>query len=104
MRTSSGPLRGAVVAALLLYAGAALYVVKECRFLWPYWRVMLREHGTHLLVFSALLIGNLIGAIYLVSRSLALRETGRKLVHFEKQLVTGDSVTEELADRLRGHQ
>jgi len=104
LTTSNAPLRGAVLSVLVLYVGAGIYVARECRSLWPYWRVLLTEHGPHLFVFSALLIGNLICAIYLLARSLALRETGRKLVHFEKQLMTGDSVAEELAGRLRGQQ
>jgi hypothetical protein len=78
-----------------------VYVVKECWFLRRYWRVILDEHGIHLAVLSVVLIGNLVCAFHLLFRLLSLRETGRKLVHFEKQLLTGDSAAEELAGRLR---
>jgi hypothetical protein len=36
-------------------------------------------------------------------RKLLLKETGRKLAHVEKQLRTGQSISEELTDRLKEH-
>ena len=43
---------------------------------------------------------NLFGLLYSVTRSLFLKETGRKLAHVEKQLQTGDTVVRDLSDRL----
>ncbi len=43
---------------------------------------------------------NLFGVLYSATRSLFLKETGRKLAHVEKQLQTGDTVVRDLSDRL----
>lgn len=101
MTQSNSSLRSAIIGAYFFYAAAAVYVAKECWFLRRYWRFVLEEHAVHFAVLSVLLIGNLSCAFYLLFRLLSLRETGRKLVHFEKQLLTGDSAAEELAGRLQ---
>ena len=101
MTQSNTSLRHAIIGAYCLYAAAAVYIGKECWFLRRYWRFVIEEHGAHFAVLSAVLIGNLTCAFYLLFRLLSLRETGRKLLHFEKQLLTGDSAAEELAGRLQ---
>jgi hypothetical protein len=58
------------------------------QFLWPI-------VGAVVLVFL-----NLFGVVYLTTRGLGLKGTGRKLAHLEKQLQTGDTVVRDLSDRL----
>ena len=101
MRQSNTSFRHAIIGAYIIYAAAVVYVGRECWFLRRYWRFVIEEHGAHFAVLSAVLISNLACAFYLLFRFLSLRETGRKLVHFEKQLLTGDSAAEELAGRLQ---
>ncbi len=38
--------------------------------------------------------------MYLIVRKLFLKETGRKLAHIEKQIRSGESISEELTRRL----
>ena len=53
-------------------------------------------------VYAAALFLNLFALIYLFVRKLLFKETGRKLAHIEKQLRSGDTISEELSQRLRG--
>ena len=55
---------------------------------------------TSTLLFAVLFI-NIYAALYFAIRKLLLRETGRKLVHVEKQLRTRQSSSGELTERLR---
>jgi len=95
-------LQQSLAVALICVGGGVLYVVIECSFLIrPYWRIILFEHGRTILLFLAVLFINVTCAIYLVARWAQMAETGRKLAHVEKELLTGDSISEELAGRLR---
>jgi len=46
---------------------------------------------------------NIYAAVYFAVRKLLLKETGRKLAHVEKQLRTGQSISQELTERLKQH-
>lgn len=46
---------------------------------------------------------NIFALIYVAVRKLLLKDTGRKLAHLEKQLRTGQSISEELTERLKEH-
>jgi hypothetical protein len=43
---------------------------------------------------------NLFAFFYAVNRRLFLKDTGRKLAHVEKQLLTPDTIVRDLSDRL----
>jgi len=47
------------------------------------------------------LVLNLTTWLFILCRFVLLRETGRKLAHFEKQLLTGETVQKELSERFR---
>jgi hypothetical protein len=91
-----------VCATTVIMLALVLYLMQECRFLIPYRHVILIKYGWHLAAFAAALFINLFAAIYAVIRKLFLKDTGRKLAHLEKQLRTGQSVSEELSERLKG--
>jgi hypothetical protein len=42
--------------------------------------------------------------LYQVTRSLFLKETGRKLAHVDRQLQTADAIDRDLAARLAGEE
>lgn len=46
---------------------------------------------------------NIYAGVYFGVRKLLLKETGRKLAHVEKQLRTGQTISEELTERLKEH-
>ena len=86
---------------LLLFLATGIYLLGECRSYIPYARVIWDEHGKTILVFIGILFTDITCVLYIFMRWLLLHETGRKLVHYEKQLSTGDSVSEELVSLLR---
>ena len=93
----SSPASLAVAAAIA--AAAFLHLLDECRFLIPYRDEILRRHGVAIAAFAAVLFLNLWAVVHLIGRRLALRGTGRKLDHLDRQL-RSDGQVERLAERL----
>jgi hypothetical protein len=91
----------AVFATTVIFLVLAIYLLQECRFLIPYRHVIFMKYGGHLAAFAAALFINIFAAVYLIARKLFLKDTGRKLAHLEKQLRTGQSISEELSERLK---
>ena len=88
-----------ITTILLMVVG--LWLLQECRFLVPYRALLVHRYGSVIATFAAALFVNLFAAVYLLCRKVFLKDTGRKLAHLEKQLRTGGSLSEELAERLR---
>lgn len=89
----------AFLAAMTLLV--ALFVVfGQLEFLAPYKRLIAAQYLWTIVWALALLFLNLFGVYYLVSRTLFLKDTGRKLAHVEKLLDTPDSVVSDLSERL----
>jgi hypothetical protein len=85
----------AMVVVLLLF-----WLLGELQFLAPYKHVIF-PHYLWLVVGSVLVVFlNLFGLFYTVTRSLFLKDTGRKLAHVERQLRTTDTVVRDLSERL----
>lgn len=91
----------AVFITTLVFMGAGIALLGECRFLIPYRHVIFVTYGRVLAGFAAAVFLNVFAGVYLVCRHLFLKDTGQKLAHLEKQLRTGDSLSEELHRRLR---
>jgi hypothetical protein len=94
-------LGNAVLATTVIFIALALFLMQECRYLIPYRHVLFIKYGTALAAFSVALFVNIFAAIYMLCRKLFLKDTGRKLAHLEKQLRTGESISEELSERLK---
>ena len=88
-------------ATTILFMALGFFLLDQCRFLIPYRSLLLEKYGTIILVFAAALFMNIYAAVYFAVRKLLLKETGRKLAHVEKQLRTGQSISEELTERLK---
>lgn len=89
----------AFLAALTVFLLVA-WLAGELRFLAPYKTALFREHAPLLGGAALLLFLNLCAAYYSVARWLFLRQTGRKLLHLDRQLVTDDAAIEELRSAL----
>jgi hypothetical protein len=85
----------------LIFLVLGILLLGECRFLIPYRHVIFMKYGSAIASFAAALFLNLFAAVYLLCRSLFLKDTGQKLAHLEKQIRTGGSISEELHRRLR---
>lgn len=90
-------IRNALFVTAVIFLALGIALLGECRFLIPYRTLILHKYGETILIFSAALFVNVFTAIYLTCRKLFLKDTGRKLVHLEKQLRSGQSISEELS-------
>jgi H+/Cl- antiporter ClcA len=93
-------IQNALAAALVIYAVLVAVLLKECVFLASDRGRIWTEYGEHLVWLSLLLILNLFAAIYCLLRKLALKDTGDKLSHLEKQLRGRTTISEELTERI----
>src|SRR5258706_8908453 len=87
-----------------LYVVLAGLTLKECAFLSPLRKEIWAAYQGHIAWFSALLLLNLSATIYLLLRRLALKDTGAKLAHLEKQLRGKATVSKELTERILGRR
>lgn len=87
-------------ATTIIFIAIGFLLLQECTFLIPYRTLLLEKYGREIALFAGLLFFNLFALMYLVVRKLLLKETGRKLAHIEKQLRSGESISEELSRRL----
>jgi uncharacterized membrane protein len=90
-------------ATTILFMAVGFFLLDQCRFLIPYKSLLLERYGATILLFAAVLFINIYAAVYFAVRKLLLKDTGRKLAHVEKQLRTGQSISQELTERLKEH-
>jgi len=88
----------------IIFLALLLFLLGECTFLIPYRMLLVNKYGATILVFLAALFFNVFAAIYLGARKLFLKDTGRKLAHVERQIRTGNSISEELTQRLKDEE
>jgi hypothetical protein len=91
----------AFLAAMVLMLLTFMFL-GEVEFLAPYKRVILHRHLWVIVGSAVVVFVNLFALFYLTSRSLFLKDTGRKLAHVEKQLQTPDTIVRDLSERLAG--
>jgi hypothetical protein len=79
--------------AVFLFVG---WIAGELRFLAPYKVILFREHAALIGSLILILFLNLTATFYSVARWFFLRDTGRKLLHIDRQLATDDAVLDDL--------
>jgi hypothetical protein len=77
------------------------WIAGELRFLAPYKTLLFHEHATLIAGAILILFLDLTATYYSVARWLFLRDTGRKLLHIDRQLSTDDAVLEDLRSYLK---
>src|SRR5713101_201839 len=87
-------------ATTILFLALFFFLLQECAFLIPYRTLLIDKYGTVIALFAAAVFFNVFAGVYVATRKLFLKDTGRKLAHIEKQLRTGESISEELSRRL----
>jgi hypothetical protein len=92
--------RNALVATITVLIGFLLAALSQIDFLLPYKHYLLARYGRSIAVYLSLLAVNLFSLFFWISRKLLLKDTGRKLVHLEKQLRAGE-VARDLSERLQ---
>ena len=90
----------AFAAALSVFLIAA-WLAGELSFLAPYKGLLFRLHADVIGLGALLLFLNLCALYYSVARWFFLRDTGRKLLHLDRQLTTRDSALEDIRSFLK---
>jgi hypothetical protein len=84
-------LANAFFVATVIFLALALTLMGQLRFLIP-WRVLLwHEYWRGILLYCFLLFANILGLTIWVERKLWLRDTGRKLRHFDQEIHSGQN-------------
>src|SRR3954470_5933184 len=89
----------AFVAAIVLALLIAL-LGEQLAFLAPYRRLIVQDFLWPIVCALVAIFVNVFALFYGINRRLFLKDTGRKLAHVEKQLLTPDSIVRDLSDRL----
>lgn len=79
----------ALFAATGLTLALLFFLGNELRFLIPYRSLLVHQYGMAILIFAAVLFVNLTGAMFTFGRRFFLKDTGRKLAHFDRELNAG---------------
>ena len=86
----------AAMALLLL----VFWLIGQLDFLAPYKRLVFAQHLPLIVGALVVVFLNLFAAIYALTRTLFLKDTGRKLAHVDRQLDTPDTIARDLSERL----
>ena len=76
------------IAILLAYG---FWLMDQLTFLIPYRSVIIHQYGAVILTWLAVLFVNIFAAAYAIQRKFFLKDTGRKLSHLDKQVVSGSA-------------
>jgi hypothetical protein len=78
-----------VTIAVLLALG--FWLMGELRLFIPYKAVLFQAYRTPILMYVAALFVNVFAAAFVLIRKFFLKDTGRKLLHLDKQLHIGEA-------------
>jgi len=76
-------------AATGLTLALIFFLGNELRFLISYRFLLVHQYGTAILLSVAVLFVNLTGGLFTFGRRFFLKDTGRKLAHFDRELNAG---------------
>ena len=85
----------AFLAALTLFLLIG-WLAGELSFLAPYKTALFRLHGWQIVSVVVLVFMHLCAVFYVLARWLFVRDTGRKLMHVDRQLIASDGVDQDL--------
>jgi hypothetical protein len=79
----------ALFAATGLTLALLFFLGDQLRFLIPYRFLLVHQYETAILVMVTVLFVNLTGGLFTFGRRFFLKDTGRKLAHFDRELNAG---------------
>ena len=79
----------ALIVTISILLALAFWLMGELKFLIPYRFILYHQYGTYILGWMAILFANVFAAVYVIQRKFFLKDTGRKLSHLDKQVVSG---------------
>ena len=89
----------ALLSALVLVV-LCLLLLDQLSFLAPFGALIVGRYGWLLGSLLIITFVDLFALFYAISRRIFLKDTGRKLAHVERQLLTPDTIARDLSDRL----
>lgn len=95
--------KNSLFATASILFGVAVLLLGQLDFLAPYKDLLWQQYALPIGLYGLMLSVSLYAFFFLMTRKLFLKDTGRKLVHLEKQLRDG-SLPHELGDRLNGDE
>jgi hypothetical protein len=78
-----------ITVAVLLALG--FWLLGELKFFSPYKAVLFQAYAMPILVYVSALFANVFAAAFVLIRKFFLKDTGRKLLHLDKQLQVGET-------------
>ncbi len=81
----------AAFVATLIFLALGFGLMRELHFLVPWRSLILHSYLQSIALYCALLFANLLGLTIWIERKFFLRDTGRKLKHFDQEIHTGKS-------------
>ncbi len=90
----------AALVASILYLALLFFIMGQLRFLTPWRSLILHQYWQAIAIYSGLLIVNLFGIVIYVQRKVFLKDAGQKLIHFDKQIHSGEH---ELSSEIAAH-
>ena len=90
----------AMFVATLIFLALGFWLTREMQFLIPWRGLILHRYLSSVMVFCGLLFANILGLTIWAERKFFLRDTGRKLRHFDQEIHTGkNELSEEIRSR-----
>jgi hypothetical protein len=88
----------AAFVATLIFLALGFWLMHELHFLVLWRSLILHSYMQSIALYCALLFANILGLTIWIERKFFLRDTGRKLRHFDQEIHTGKN---ELSDEIR---
>jgi|SRR5271157_2159340 len=79
----------ALITTIAILLALGFWLMGELKFLIPYRFILIHQYGVVILAWFAILFVNIFAGVYVIQRKFFLKDTGRKLSHVDKQVVSG---------------
>lgn len=79
----------ALIVTIAILLGVGFWLMDATKFLIPYRHLLWYRYGTVLLIYLGVLSANVFSAVYSIERKFFLKDTGRKLLHIDRQAIAG---------------
>lgn len=91
--------RNALLAATATFLALLFFLLGQLRFLVPWRDLIVRQYWPEIAGFCLVLFINIMAGIVFLERKFFLKDAGRKLAHFDKQVHTGQhALSAEIAE------
>ena len=92
----------AILIATLIFLALFFWTTREMQFLVPWRSLILHQYAKSIALYCGLLFANILGLTIWIERKFLLRDTGRKLKHFDQEIHSGESeLSEEITALFR---